>query len=151
ATAAGVFTQNRVVGAPVKVSRQRVPSESARGVVINSGNANACTGDRGLEDARWMTAEIARLLGCSEDDTLVCSTGVIGRFLPRERLAAGFAPAIEKLGNTPDHLVAAARGIMTTDTVHKLSTRVVETGTQTVTVTGVAKGAAMIAPNMATM
>lgn len=151
ATAAGVFTQNRVVGAPVKVSRQRVPSQSARGVVINSGNANACTGDQGLEDARWMTAEIARLLGCIEDDVLVCSTGVIGRFLPREKLAAGFAPAIEKLGDSPDHLVAAARGIMTTDTVHKLSTRSVENGTHSVTITGVAKGAAMIAPNMATM
>jgi glutamate N-acetyltransferase / amino-acid N-acetyltransferase len=151
ATAAGVFTQNRVVGAPVKVSRERVPGETARAVIINSGNSNACTGERGIEDARWMTAQIARLIGCPDSDVLVCSTGVIGRFLPKEKLAAGFAPVVEKLGDSPDHLVAAARGIMTTDTVHKLSTRIVEINGQRVTVTGAAKGAAMIAPNMATM
>lgn len=151
ATAVGVFTQNRVVGAPVKVCRARVPGDAVRGVIINSGNSNACTGERGLEDARWMTAEIARLLECADNDVLVCSTGVIGRFLPREKLAGGFAPVVEKLGNSPDHLIAAARGMMTTDTFHKLSTRVIEVSGQTVTVTGAAKGAAMIAPNMATM
>jgi glutamate N-acetyltransferase / amino-acid N-acetyltransferase len=151
ATVAGVFTQNRVVGAPVKVSRERVPGETARGVIINSGNSNACTGERGIDDARWMTAEIARRIECSESDVLVCSTGVIGRFLPREKLAAGFDPVVEKLGDSSDHLVAAARGIMTTDTVHKLASRTLEVDGQQVTITGAAKGAAMIAPNMATM
>src|SRR5579864_5039847 len=89
ATAAGVFTTNLVHGAPVKVSRSRVPRSTARGVVINSGNANACTGEEGIADARWMTAETAARLGCHEDDILVCSTGVIGRLLPRDKLAAG--------------------------------------------------------------
>ncbi len=149
--AAGVFTQNRVVGAPVQVSRERVPSGSVRGVIINSGNANACTGERGLDDARWMTAEVAKGIGCDETDMLVCSTGIIGHFLPREKLATGFGPVVEKLGDSPDSLVSAARGMMTTDTVHKLANRTIEIDGQTVTVTGAAKGAAMIAPNMATM
>ncbi len=149
--AAGVFTQNRVVGAPVHVSRERVPGDSVRGVVINSGNANACTGERGLEDARWMTAEIAARLGCRAADVLVCSTGVIGHFLPREKLAAGLPMLVERLGTSEDSLATAARGMMTTDTVPKLSSRAVNVNGQTVTVTGAAKGAAMIAPNMATM
>lgn len=149
--AAGVFTQNRVVGAPVTVSRARVPSQTVRGVVINSGNSNACTGQRGLDDARWMTAETARLVGCAESDILVCSTGVIGHFLPKEKLAAGLEPVVDKLGKTDAHLVEAARGMMTTDTVHKLATRQIDIGGRMLTVTGVAKGAAMIAPNMATM
>ncbi len=149
--AAGVFTQNRVVGAPVHVSRERVPGDSVRGVVINSGNANACTGERGLEDARWMTAEVAARLGCAAADVLVCSTGVIGHFLPREKLAAGLPVLVERLGTSDDSLAAAARGMMTTDTVPKLATRTVDIDGQPVTVTGVAKGAAMIAPNMATM
>jgi glutamate N-acetyltransferase/amino-acid N-acetyltransferase len=150
-SAAGVFTQNRVVGAPVQVSRERVPSKTIRGVIVNSGNANACTGARGLDDARRMTAETARLLGCDETDVLVCSTGVIGHFVPWETLSAGFGPIVEKLGNTRDHLTAAARGMMTTDTVHKLASRTLELDGESVTVTGAAKGAAMIAPNMATM
>ncbi|MBX3437817.1 MAG: bifunctional glutamate N-acetyltransferase/amino-acid acetyltransferase ArgJ [Planctomycetaceae bacterium] len=149
--AAGVFTQNRVVGAPVHVSRERVPSESVRGVVINSGNANACTGEQGLDDARWMTAQVATRLGCDPQDVLVCSTGVIGRFLPRETLAAGLPDVVDKLGTSSEALMTAAQGIMTTDTVPKLAMHRVDIGGRTVTVTGVAKGAAMIAPNMATM
>lgn len=150
-TAAGVFTQNCVVGAPVQVSRERVPSETVRGVIINSGNANACTGARGLGDARRMTALAAELVGCDERDVLVCSTGIIGHFLPWEKLAAGFGPVVERLGNSADDLIAAARGMMTTDTVHKVASETLDVDGQTVAVTGVAKGAAMIAPNMATM
>src|SRR4030081_1208909 len=86
AVAAGVFTTNLVHGAPVKVSRSRLPRATARGVIMNSGNSNACTGEQGIADARWMTAEVAAQLGCHEDDILVCSTGVIGRFLPRDKL-----------------------------------------------------------------
>jgi len=149
--AAGVFTQNRVVGAPVQVSRERVPSESVRGVIINSGNANACTGQRGLDDARWMTEETASRLGCDATDILVCSTGIIGHFLPREKLAPGIGPVVEKLSDTSEGLVSAAQGMMTTDTVHKLASRTIEIDGQTVTVSGAAKGAAMIAPHMATM
>jgi glutamate N-acetyltransferase / amino-acid N-acetyltransferase len=151
ATAAGVFTTNLVHGAPVKVSKSRVPRATARGVIVNSGNSNACTGHRGIDDARWMTALAAAQLGCEEHDILVCSTGVIGRFLPREPLAAGIPAVAGKLEATPAGLLAAARGMMTTDTFPKLATRVGELGGKTIRISGVAKGAAMIAPNMATM
>ena len=149
--AAGVFTQNLVCGAPVKVSRERLPRATARGVVINSGNSNACTGERGLDDARAMTAQVAARLGCAADDVLVCSTGVIGRFLPTETLEAGIPIVIEKLAADPQSFHEAARGMMTTDTFPKLATRAVEIDGRTVRVSGAAKGAAMIAPNMATM
>src|SRR5947209_16288114 len=82
AAAAGVFTQNRVRAAPVRVCQERLPAGDARGVVICSGNANACTGQRGLEDARRMTAVAAEAVGCRPEQFLVCSTGVIGRLLP---------------------------------------------------------------------
>ncbi|MCA9056558.1 MAG: bifunctional ornithine acetyltransferase/N-acetylglutamate synthase, partial [Planctomycetaceae bacterium] len=151
ATAAGVFTQNQVVGAPVKVSRERVPRGTARAVVINSGNSNACTGDQGIADAQWMTQEVAAQLGCAADDVLVCSTGIIGRFLPLEKLEAGIPKVAAGLGASADALHQAACGIMTTDSVPKLATRTIEVGGRAVTVSGVCKGAAMIAPNMATM
>lgn len=151
ASAAGVFTQNKVCGAPVKVSRLRVPGASVRAVVINSGNSNACTGERGIVDAHWMTAEVAGLLGCPAEDVLVCSTGVIGRFLPREILAAGFPRVVAELAATSQAFTNAAKGIMTTDTVPKQATRTVSMNGKTVRISGVAKGAAMIGPNMATM
>lgn len=150
-TAAGVFTQNRVCGAPVKISRGRVPRFGSRAVVVNSGNANACTGDRGFEDARWMTNLTAEQLGCNSEDVLVCSTGVIGRFLPREKLAHGIPAGVDDLGSSPAHFEAAARAMMTTDTVHKQSVRDLEFADGPVRVSGAAKGAAMIGPNMATM
>jgi glutamate N-acetyltransferase/amino-acid N-acetyltransferase len=150
-SAAGVFTQNLVVGAPVKVCRSRLPRKTARGVVINSGNSNACTGDRGIADAEWMTATVAKEVGGTAEDYLVCSTGVIGRFLPKEKIAAGIPLAVEKLGRTAEHLETAARSMMTTDTVPKIVTRKLTSGGKTWTFTGVCKGAAMIAPNMATM
>ncbi len=151
ATAAGVYTQNRVVGAPVKVSRSRTPRATARAVVINSGNSNACTGEQGLADAEWMTEQVAAQLGCDAEDVLVCSTGIIGRFLPRPKLAAGIPRVAQSLGDSPDDLLLAAQGILTTDTVPKLATRTVEVEGHAVRVTGICKGAAMIAPNMATM
>lgn len=156
AAASGVFTRNLVQGAPVHVSRDRVPRETARGVVVNSGNANACTGERGLDDARWMTAEIAQLVGTDEhpvapEDVLVCSTGIIGRHLPREALASGFPRAVTAANESPESLELAARGMMTTDTFPKLAEREVEVNGTVVRVTGVGKGAAMIAPNMGTM
>ncbi|MSR56276.1 MAG: bifunctional glutamate N-acetyltransferase/amino-acid acetyltransferase ArgJ [Planctomycetaceae bacterium] len=151
ATSAGVFTTNLVNGAPVKVSRSRVPRATTRGIVINSGNANACTGDRGIDDARWMTGLLARELGCPDDDVLVCSTGVIGCFLPREPLTTGIPAAYGQLAATPVALLSAACGIMTTDTFPKQATRISEIGEKLVRASGVAKGAAMIAPNMATM
>ena len=148
---AGVFTQNRVCGAPVKVSRQRVGRGATRGVIINSGNANACTGERGLDDARWMTSEAAALLGCGPDDVLVCSTGVIGRFLPRDKLGAGIPVAAQRLSADSAAFEQAARAMMTTDTFSKLAGRRVETAGGAIHIAGCAKGAAMIGPNMATM
>ena len=150
-TSAGVFTQNRVVGAPVIVSRDRVPASTTRAVVINSGNANACTGERGISDAQRMTTITAEQLHISETDVLVCSTGVIGHFLPMDTIARGIRETASHLGRTPEHLNRAARGMMTTDTVTKIATRQFVIDGEVVTVTGVAKGAAMIGPNMATM
>lgn len=147
--AAGVFTTNLVCGAPVKVSRERLPRSAARGLVINAGNANACTGEQGIADATAMTAALAQALGCAPADALVASTGVIGRFLPMDRIAPAIGRAVSAA--RPDGLMEAARAIMTTDTVPKLSTRSWVWNGQTVRITGVCKGAAMIAPNMATM
>lgn len=151
AVAAGVFTQNRVCGAPVLLCRERVPSESVRAVLINSGNANACTGQKGLEDARASARLVSGQLDCRETEVLVCSTGVIGRHLPMGRISAGIPEAIGRLASTPESFEAAARGMMTTDTVPKSSVRKLNVKGKMVTVSGAAKGAAMIAPNMATM
>lgn len=148
---AGVFTKNQVCGAPVKVSRERVPGDSLRAVVINSGNANACTGERGIEDAKWMTGLVSTGLDVAAEEVLVCSTGIIGRFLPRAPLETGIPAAIEQLGTGAEAFLNAARGMMTTDTVPKQATRIINAGGQEIRVSGVAKGAAMIAPNMATM
>ncbi|MCC7425205.1 MAG: bifunctional glutamate N-acetyltransferase/amino-acid acetyltransferase ArgJ [Planctomycetaceae bacterium] len=150
AVAAGVFTQNKVCGAPVKVSRSRVPRETARAVVINSGNSNACTGDRGIADAEAMTAAVGKLLGTTGEDVLVCSTGVIGRFLPMEKLQSGIAAIVPTLGASVGHFNAAARAMMTTDTFAKEVSQQVDAAGGC-RVYGCAKGAAMIAPNMATM
>jgi glutamate N-acetyltransferase/amino-acid N-acetyltransferase len=146
-----VFTQNKVCGAPVKVSRQRVPRGTARAVVINSGNSNACTGDRGIEDARWMTALTAATLGCGVEDVVVCSTGIIGHFLPKDVLSTGIPAVAAELAETPEAFNNAARGMMTTDTFAKQATRTVDIAGTIVRVSAAAKGAAMIGPNMATM
>jgi glutamate N-acetyltransferase/amino-acid N-acetyltransferase len=151
AAVAGVFTQNRVRAAPVRVCQERVPSADARGVVISSGNANACTGTRGLDDARRMTAVAAEALGCRAEQMLVCSTGVIGRHLPMEQVERGIRAAVPQLRAGAEGLDAAAHAILTTDTRVKVSTsRLVLDGAE-VRLTGLAKGAAMIGPNMATM
>src|SRR4051794_10800174 len=146
AAAAGVFTQNRVRAAPVRVCQERLPSDSARGVVICSGNANACTGQRGLDDARRMTALAAQAVGCPPEQILVCSTGVIGRHLPMPEIEAGIGKAAAQLARTPEALEALAHAILTTDTVTKVATRQVAVGGVDVCLTGVAKGAAMIGP-----
>src|SRR6185369_13038811 len=94
ASAAGVFTQNRVRAAPVRVCQERLPSHAARGVVICSGNANACTGQRGLDDARRMTIVAAEAVGCQPEQLLVCSTGVIGQHLPMPAVESGIVKAV---------------------------------------------------------
>jgi glutamate N-acetyltransferase / amino-acid N-acetyltransferase len=148
AAVAGAFTQNRVCAAPVHVCRARLPTSSARGVVICSGNANACTGPRGLDDARRMTALAGEALGVPAEAMLVASTGVIGRPLPMEKIEPGIGRAARELRDGAVTLDRAARAILTTDTRIKVSTRAVEGD---VRLTGFAKGAAMIGPNMATL
>jgi glutamate N-acetyltransferase/amino-acid N-acetyltransferase len=151
AAAAGVFTQNRVVAAPVRVCRERLPAADARGVVVCSGNANACTGPRGLDDARRMTALAAEAVGCRAEQMLVCSTGVIGRHLPMPQVEQGIRAAAGQLDHTAEAFGHAAHAILTTDTRVKVSTRSLALHGGEVRVTGLAKGAAMIGPNMATM
>lgn len=151
ATAAGVYTQNLVYAAPVALNRQRTPSAAMRVVVVNSGNANACTGTRGLDDAREMARLAAAACGADEREALVLSTGVIGTFLPMDKIAAGIRAASKLLGDDDEALLLAARGMLTTDTVHKLSGRRIELARGEAQLTGMAKGAAMIGPNMATM
>jgi len=151
AAAAGVFTQNRVRAAPVRVCQERLPSEEVRGIVICSGNANACTGPRGLEDARTMTAVAAQALGCRPEQMLVCSTGVIGRPLPMSQIENGIRAAAAQLAETPAAFNDVAHAILTTDTRIKTATRQIDLDGIMVRLTGVAKGAAMIGPNMATM
>jgi glutamate N-acetyltransferase/amino-acid N-acetyltransferase len=151
AAAAGVFTRNRVTAAPVRVSRARVPTNDARGVVICSGNANACTGQRGLEDACRMAAVAAEAVGCRAEQMLVCSTGVIGRPLPMDKIEPGIRFAAGKLANTAEAFNDAAHAILTTDTKIKISTRSLPIDGKEVRLTGFAKGAAMIGPNLATM
>jgi len=151
AAAAGVFTQNRVVAAPVRVCRERLPRGDARGIVICSGNANACTGARGLEDARRMTALAAEAVGCRAEEFLVCSTGVIGRHLPMPAVESGIRAAVGRLDASVQSFEHAARAILTTDTRIKVSTRAITVQGTEYHVTGFAKGAAMIGPNLATM
>ena len=151
AAAAGVFTTNKVCGAPVIVCKQRVPSAVARAVVINSGNSNAATGEPGIRDAVQMAASLAEQLGCFAGSVFVCSTGVIGVPLPMETILKGIPHGVKLLGASDQHLLDAATAIMTTDTFPKLTSTDVAVAGATVRVSGVCKGAAMIAPNMATM
>ncbi|MGF1578822.1 MAG: bifunctional glutamate N-acetyltransferase/amino-acid acetyltransferase ArgJ [Gemmataceae bacterium] len=151
ASAAGVFTQNRVVAAPVQLTRMRVPTSEALGLVVCAGNANACTGERGMQDAQRMAEVTAAWLDCRPEQILVCSTGVIGVPLPMSRIEHGIKTATSNLSDAPDALKRSAQAILTTDTRIKVHTRNVTVGGKTVSLTGLAKGAAMIGPNMATM
>ncbi len=149
--AAAVFTRNLFPAAPVIFDRQLLAfnNESIHAVLINAGCANACTGPEGTANARLSSEQVALHLGAHEHSVLVMSTGVIGVQLPMDKLLAGIPTVVEKL--TPDGWEAAAAAIMTTDTRPKLATRTVTLGDAKVTLTGMAKGAGMIHPNMATM
>ena len=153
ARVAGVFTQNRFCAAPVTVARQHLslldPDASIRALVINTGYANAGTGREGIAAARQTCNELARLLECSAAQVLPFSTGVIMEPLPVERIASGLPACLA--GLREDNWLAAAQAIMTTDTLPKAASRRVRVGGAEVTVTGVAKGAGMIHPNMATL
>jgi glutamate N-acetyltransferase / amino-acid N-acetyltransferase len=151
ASAAGVYTQNLVFAAPVALDRGRTPSDRIRAVAICSGVANACTGERGLRDAEEMARLAALACGAEPDQALVLSTGVIGTFLPMDKVAQGITAAAVKLGRSESSLIAAARGMLTTDTIYKLAGQIVTIGGREIQITGMAKGAAMMGPNMATM
>jgi glutamate N-acetyltransferase / amino-acid N-acetyltransferase len=149
---AGSFTLNRVCAAPVRLCRAHLKKNknTARALVINAGNANACTGEQGEKDAARMAALSAQLLKCKPEEVLVFSTGIIGRPMPMEKVEAGIARAVQfckESENTGDF----ARGIMTTDLVPKTAGATVTIGGKTVHVAGACKGSGMIAPNMATM
>jgi glutamate N-acetyltransferase/amino-acid N-acetyltransferase len=149
ATVAGVFTRNRFAAAPVQVCREHLAAGPIRALVVNTGNANAGTGEPGLDAARTTCEAAARLLGCGASSVLPFSTGVILEPLPVDRLIAGLPAAMKALA--PDHWLEAAEAIMTTDTLPKSVSKRVTVGAHTVTITGIAKGAGMIRPNMATM
>ena len=148
---AGLFTQNRFCAAPVIIAKEHLSglNSSVRALVINTGNANAGTGQQGIDSARSTCSAVARLLGCDADQVLPFSTGVIMEQLPLEKLIAGLPTAINNL--KPDNWFDAAGSIMTTDIVPKAVSRQIRIKGRTVTITGIAKGSGMIRPNMATM
>lgn len=148
AEVAAVFTQNAFCAAPVLIAREHLQA-APRWLLVNSGNANAGTGTRGLSDARSTCEALARRVGHSGQKVLPFSTGVIGEYLPIEKIEAALPHALSDLGE--DHWEQAARAIMTTDTYPKLSSQEVDVGGYKVTITGISKGAGMIQPNMATM
>jgi glutamate N-acetyltransferase/amino-acid N-acetyltransferase len=147
--AAGVFTTNLAQAAPVVVSREHLASGRARAVVVNAGCANAATGTGGLADAREMAAATAAAVGCAPAEVIVASTGVIGVRLPMDRVTSGIAAAAARLSREAG--ADAARAIMTTDTKPKEVAVEFRVGSETCLVGGMAKGAGMIAPSMATM
>ncbi|MDO8311518.1 MAG: bifunctional glutamate N-acetyltransferase/amino-acid acetyltransferase ArgJ [Sideroxyarcus sp.] len=150
ATVAGVFTTNRFCAAPVIVAREHLVSgKGIRALVVNTGNANAGTGEQGMAAARTTCAEMAKLLGCAANQVLPFSTGVIMEPLPVDKIVAGMPQALGNL--KADNWFDAAQAIMTTDIVAKAESRQVQIGGKTITVTGIAKGSGMIHPNMATM
>ena len=150
ATVAGVFTSNRFCAAPVTVCREHLArGRGIRALVVNTGNANAGTGESGLAHARETCAELARLAGISPEQVLPFSTGVILEPLPVDRLKAGLPAALSNL--RAEHWYEAAQAIMTTDTQPKAASRQVTIDGHTVTLSGISKGAGMIKPNMATM
>lgn len=149
--AAGVYTQNRIFAAPVAVDRERTPSDSVRAVVVNSGNANACTGEQGMSDAVRMCESVAHLVEAPAEQALVMSTGLIGELLPMEKIVNGIAAAGQQVAASGAAMLAAARGFMTTDTVPKMAGRTLSIEGHSIQLSGIAKGAAMIGPNMATM
>ncbi|MCM1128669.1 MAG: bifunctional glutamate N-acetyltransferase/amino-acid acetyltransferase ArgJ [Alistipes senegalensis] len=154
ATVSGVFTQNRFCAAPVRVCREHLAEAEksglpVRALVVNTGNANAGTGEAGYADAMFTCKKLAALLGCQATQVMPFSTGVILEPLPVDRIAAGMPLAVADLKE--DNWLNAAEAIMTTDTIPKAASRTVQIEGKTVTVTGMSKGSGMIHPNMATM
>ncbi len=146
--AAAVFTTNRFAAAPVLWSQQVITDGRVDAVLLNSGGANACTGSQGFQDTHTSAEQTANILGVSAGDVLVCSTGLIGQRLPMDKLSEGIEDAAATLSSSSASATAAAQAIMTTDTVSKEAGIVLANG---VTIGGMAKGAGMLAPGLATM
>lgn len=149
AAAAAKFTTNKMAAAPVLVSREAVSAGKARAIVVNSGCANACTGDQGLADAKAMAHTAAEALKLADSEVLVASTGVIGVALPMDKITSGINKAVAALSDTGHDTMLAA--IMTTDTFEKACAYEFTLGGKPCRIAGIAKGAGMIHPNMATM
>jgi glutamate N-acetyltransferase / amino-acid N-acetyltransferase len=148
ATVAGMFTTNQICAAPVKVCVERVKRGKAQAIVVNSGNANACTGKQGLKDAREMTTVLAQQLHLPVEQVLVGSTGRIGVTMPMTNVKSGILHALQILGNAPAHAAEAAEAIMTSDTKPKQIAVEFKLGGKTVHIGGICKGAGMIQPGM---
>jgi len=146
---AGMFTTNSVKAAPVRLDMKLIGKGTGRAVIVNSGNANACTGAQGMKDAVEMGKLAAKVKGIKADEVYVCSTGVIGTPLPMGRIRPQIDVLVDGLGNATMDDVAAA--IMTTDTFPKIVAKRKKIGNKMITITGICKGAGMIQPNMATM
>ena len=149
ANAAGMFTRNKVQAAPVQIDRERIRSGNCQAVIVNSGNANCCTGDKGLRDALDMSKAAATRLGISEKAVLVSSTGVIGEPLPIEKIESAVPDLVKTAGENGIHDLAEA--IMTTDTVPKVVSRQGQIDGRGFTIIGIAKGSGMIRPDLATL
>ncbi|MEM7358562.1 MAG: bifunctional glutamate N-acetyltransferase/amino-acid acetyltransferase ArgJ [Pseudomonadota bacterium] len=148
-TTAAVFTQNKVCAAPVTLAKANLQSQPARALLINAGNANAATGQQGLDNAQQCCVEVASLLAIDAEQVLPFSTGVIGEQLPMQTMGRGIHQLNQRLGK--DGWIAAARAIMTTDTVAKGYSEQLTISNQSVSITGIAKGSGMICPDMATL
>jgi len=151
ASAAAVFTTNKIVSAAVHVSREHIRSPKICAVVVNSGNANACTGQAGIKNAITMCAETAKRIEVDPHNVLVASTGIIGKQLPVKKITAGISKAAAKLSASSKAGLDFAKAIMTTDTRPKQAVCRLEISGKKITIAGAVKGAGMIAPNMATM
>lgn len=149
ATAAAVFTTNKVVSPAVVTGRKHISRGQLRGVVVNAGNANACTGQRGLNDAISMCKMAAGHVGCDPHEILPSSTGIIGHHLPMEKVAAGIDGAFADLGDSLEHALRFSDAILTTDLKRKQAAATFKIGKQTVTIAGVCKGSGMIGPRLA--
>lgn len=146
---AGLFTRNKVKAAPVRLDMRRIKSGKGQAIIVNSGNANACTGEKGLKDAESMADIVAESLGINKELVYVCSTGVIGTPMPMERIRASIPILVRELGQHNIRDVASA--IMTTDTFPKVIERDLRIGKIQAKIAGICKGAGMIRPDMATM
>src|SRR6056297_2156335 len=146
-TAAGVFTQNKACAAPVKISKENIKNP-IKAIIVNSGNANACTGIQGMADANQMCSELAKELNINPDEVLIASTGIIGKPLPMENISQGIQSIVKDISYDNFNLVPTA--ILTTDLDEKTCSNQITIDNCNIKINGMAKGSGMIHPNMAT-